>query len=285
MTRRRLLWWTAGLLVAVPLLVLLGGYTALRVMQPQMFSEPEFDEVAPRLPFNLVAGVLVYSKTSGGFRHGWSIDAANAMIGEFAERRSLPVFFTENAAVFNDEQLSRFTVVVWNNATGAALTESQRDSFRRWLEGGGGYVGLHAAGDGSHKDWSWYTEEVIRAPYNQHTLLPEHMPEATVDRTEVEHPATAHLPERWQAVEEWYAFHGNPRDRGSRILVTVDESSYTPGAASMGADHPMVWSHELGSGRVFYSAFGHAEEAYSDPLLRPMMERAIVWAGRLANAD
>jgi type 1 glutamine amidotransferase len=207
------------------------------------------------------------------------------MIKKFAIDNNWQVFYTENSAVFNDEQLAQFAVVVWNNATGAALSEAQRLSFQHWLEVGGGYVGLHAAGDGSHKDWEWYTDQIIKAPYNQHTVLPEPSPEASLHTENSEHPATVHLPEKWRRSEEWYAWHKNPRDAGANILVTVDESSYIPGAAAMGDDHPVVWSHDIGEGRVFYSAFGHSADVYKDKLLVPMMEQGIIWAGRMEQQD
>ncbi len=282
--RTKIILWIAGILLSIPLLVVLGGYITMRITQPQMFEEPIIDTAMPALPDSIQSGaVLVYSKTSGGFRHGWSIDAANAMIEGFAEEHDWQVFYTENAAVFNSEQLSRFALVVWNNATGAALSDAQRQAFQSWLELGGGYMGIHAAGDGSHASWGWYTNEVIKVPYNQHTLYPEHTPLATVTCEDREHPATTHLPEQFEIAEEWYAWHENPRDKGANILLTVDESTYTPGAASMGDDHPMVWHNQLGEGRVFYSAFGHWAEAYEHPLLVPMMLKGMQWAGKLGS--
>ncbi len=270
--------WLLGFLLALPLC----GIVAFWLFQPQMFEEPIIDTLPPTLPASITDNaVLVYSKTSGGFRHDWSIDAANSMLERFADKHDWQVFYTENAAIFNQHQLAHFAVVVWNNATGAGLSEQQRLSFQQWLEAGGGYVGIHAAGDGSHESWDWYTNEVIKAPYNQHTFFPEHTPEASLTTENQQHPATAHLPEVWSITEEWYAWKKNPRDAGATILVTVDENSYTPGAATMGDDHPVVWSHSLGKGRVFYSAFGHWEAAYEDALLAAMMEQGIIWAGRL----
>ena len=35
----------------------------------------------------------------------------------------------------------------------------------RFLEDGGGWIGIHAAGDGSHKDWRWYVETLIGSDY------------------------------------------------------------------------------------------------------------------------
>ena len=274
--------WILGPLLGIPLVFVAVGYVGMRLDQPQMFEDEIYELEPPVLPANITdRAVLVFSKTSHGFRHREAIAAANAMIERFAEKHGWQVYFTENAGVFNTEQLQRFAVVVWNNATGAALTADQRLRFRTWLEGGHGYVGLHAAGDGSHESWEWYTKKLIGVSYNQHTLLPEHTPMATVIVEDKDHPATGHLPDNWNTTEEWYAWFESPRGYGTSILVTVDESTYTPWKATMGADHPMVWSRGVGLGRSFYSAFGHAATAYEDPLLVPMMENAIIWAGQL----
>ena len=274
--------WVLGPLLGIPLVLALAGYAGMRINQPQMFEDEVYELEPPLLPANITENaVLVFSKTSHGFRHSWAIDAANAMIERFAKKHGWQVYFTENAGVFNTEQLERFAVVVWNNATGAALTADQRLRFRTWLEGGHGYVGLHAAGDDSHENWEWYTGKLLGASFNRHTLLPEHMPLARVDTEDKDHPSSAHLPDSWNTTEEWYAWHESPRGYGTTILVTVDESTYTPWLAAMGDDHPMVWVRGVGLGRSFYSGFGHAASAYEDPLLVPMMENAIIWAGQL----
>ncbi len=52
--------------------------------------------------------------------------------------------------MFNAEQLNQFELVVWNNATGTMLNTQQQELFQTYLEGGGGYIGIHAAGDNSH---------------------------------------------------------------------------------------------------------------------------------------
>ena len=45
----------------------------------------------------------------------------------------------------------------------------------------------------------------------------------------------------------------------------------------MGADHPMVWWHRVGKGRVFYSALGHTPESYSELDFRAFIQGAISW--------
>ena len=64
----------------------------------------------------------------------------------------------------------------------------------------------------------------------------------------------------------------------------MDESTYEPSAwwglqdLSMGADHPVIWSHCVGRGRAFYSALGHQARSYQTPEMRSLLTGAIEWA-------
>lgn len=61
-------------------------------------------------------------------------------------------------------------------------------------------------------------------------------------------------------------------DRGNvTVLATAVEE---------GAEHPMVWTHEKGQGRVFATVLGHYTGTLDDPLFRMLVLRGIAWAGR-----
>ena len=91
-------------------------------------------------------------------------------------------------------------------------------------------------------------------------------------------PIAKGLPEVWQRADEWYAFKENPRQKsGFHILATVDEKTYDPGRASMGADHPLIWWHCVGQGHALYSALGHAASMYAEPLIVQFLENALSW--------
>ena len=76
--------------------------------------------------------------------------------------------------------------------------------------------------------------------------------------------------------DEWYDFQTNPRAT-TTVLATIDESSYSGG--TMGADHPFIWTHPTsGGGRALYTAMGHTQESYADPLFRQHLVGAIRWA-------
>ena len=68
----------------------------------------------------------------------------------------------------------------------------------------------------------------------------------------------------WRRADEWYAFRSNPRGR-VHVLATLDERSYDPGDAAMGADHPIAWCRRYGGGHSVYTAMGHMSEFYREP--------------------
>jgi hypothetical protein len=242
-----------------------------------MFTSPSFDTQPPELP--ALSGelkILAISKTNS-YRHA-AIPDASAMLQSIADERGWGIFQTENAAVFNADDLAKFDVVVLNNATGRLFTAEQEVAFSGFVENGGGVVGIHAAGDSS-QEWDWYVSELIRVRFTGHPMQ-QHIQQATLTVEDASHPATQHLDATWVRSDEWYNFAASPRGR-VHVLISIDETSYDPEAGPMGEDHPMVWWHEVGKGRVFYSALGHAPEAYAEQRMRTMITQAMAWAGKL----
>lgn len=241
------------------------------------FVTPVMDTTPPDLPKDLKNdGVLIFSKTNG-WRDDPAVKAANEALLAIAKKRGWPAFVTENAAVMNAEQLKRFKVTVWNNTSGDTHTEAQRAAFKTWLENGGAFVGIHGAGGDPKYAWAWYPETLIGAQFTVHSSRQL----GTVNIEDRTHPITKGLPEKWVRTvpDEWYSFKENPRTRGMHILATADETTYNPGRTAMGADHPLVWIHCVGKGRVFYSAIGHPAASYTDePIHLMLLENAIAWA-------
>lgn len=256
-------------------------------------QNPSFDKEPPELPADLKSGgVLIFSKTSG-FREEAGIQASNAALAAIAKERGWPYFITENGAVMNPQQLSRFRLVVWNNTSGDALTEDQRTAFKTWVENGGSLLGIHGAGGdpvdnhghSSLADWKWYVDTLIGAQFVVHSSI---VP-GDIHIEDRKSPIAKNLPETWHRSEEWYAFTESPRGKpGFHIIATVDEKTYTPGRATMGTDHPLVWWHCVNKGHALYSALGHAGQMYSEPLMIQFLDNAMSWglaeSGRSCSA-
>ncbi len=189
---------------------------------------------------------------------------------------------SESGGAFNAATLAQFDAVIWNNISGDVLTLSQRQAMRDYIEGGGSFVGVHGtAGDPAYF-WDWYVDTLLGARFAGHPGDPQFQ-DARVVVDEPTHPAAADLPAEWVMRDEWYSFRTNPRDAGSRIIATLDESTYQPSAGrpddlSMGEDHPIAWTRIIGRGRMFYSAIGHMPETYSHPHNVSLIEDGIAWA-------
>ena len=112
--------------------------------------------------------VLVFSKTEG-FRHA-SIPKGQEAIFALGKEHGFSVDTTENADVFKEKKLKEYNVVVFLNTTGDILNEAQQLEFNRWIQAGGGFVGIHAATDTEY-DWPWYGE-LVGAYFNGHPNNP-----------------------------------------------------------------------------------------------------------------
>ncbi|MBD8639630.1 ThuA domain-containing protein [Sphingomonas sp. CFBP 13733] len=236
------------------------------------------DTVAPVLPKDLHDAVLIVSKTNG-WRHIEHIPHSNRVLADIVQGLGRTSYATENAAVFNDEQLRHFSVVVLNSASGGFLTPDQRAAFARFVARGGGVVALHAAGDDSHTD-AWYSDTVIGTKFIGHPGGEDQFQRARLVVDRPDHPVMAGVRLPWTAVDEWYSFNANPAARGMTVLATLDEASYRPGAKLAMGTHPVIWTNPRTKGRVVYSALGHLPEAYDDPTYRRVLVNAIRWAGR-----
>ncbi|MFD0147133.1 MULTISPECIES: ThuA domain-containing protein [unclassified Streptomyces] len=217
-----------------------------------------------------IADVLIYTRTAG-YRHD-SITAGARALAELAGAAGYQAEATEDPAAFTPERLGSCAAVVFLSTTGKVLDASGRVAFEAYVRAGGGFLAIHAAAN-AEPDWPFYGE-LLGTRFDGH---PEIQP-GVVCVEASDHPGTAALPGRWAWTDEWYNFTSNPRDEGVRVLARADESTYRGG--TLGADHPLVWCREAGAGRVFFTALGHAVEAYEDEVFREHLAGALIWVSR-----
>jgi type 1 glutamine amidotransferase len=216
--------------------------------------------------------VLVFSRTLG-FRHG-SIADGIAMVQSLGQQHGFTVEATEDPTRFTAAGLAPFDALVFLSTTGNVLDDTQQLAFRQWLEGGRGWVGIHAAADCEY-GWPWYGASVLGngAWFLSHPAIQQ----ATLVREVADDPSTAHLPASFPFTDEWYNFRANPR-AGSTVLLRLDETSYNPGTGAMGADHPITWKRAVGTGRAWYTGLGHRSETFADARFRQHVLGGLQWA-------
>lgn len=220
---------------------------------------------SPTAMFN----VLVFSKTAG-YRHS-SIPAGQQAIQALGRENDFGVVLTEDPAVFSEQGLANFAVVVFLNTTGDVLNEQQQGALEQFIRGGHGFVGVHAAADTEY-EWPWYGG-LMGAYFNGH---PDIQP-ARIRTVDHEHPSTRFLPATWEFTEEWYSFKSV--QPGLHRLLQLDETSYNLGSApAMGEDHPLAWFHPYDGGRSWYTGLGHREETFADQPFRRHLLGGLLWA-------
>jgi len=216
-------------------------------------------------------------------RHVEGIEGGARALEALAREHGWGLLHTENGAVFNPNDLARFDVVVFLNASGDMLSADQERAFQTWFEAGGGWLGIHGAGDDSHADWQWYRDNLIGADFTAHIMGPQFQT-ATVVLENPAHPALRGLPKTWEHEEEWYSWARSPREEGFLVLATLDENSYSPVQKMFGwerdlrmGDHPVVWANCVLGGRSLYLTMGHGAEAFEQPQVGQLMENALLW--------
>lgn len=205
--------------------------------------------------------VLVFSKTSG--YHHSSIPNGIAAIQKLGQENGFDVDTTANSFYFNEDSLKNYSTVIFLSTTEDVLNSGQQVAFERFIQAGGGYAGVHAAADTEY-DWGWYGR-LVGGYFYDHPGINDsfrNVQEGVFNVVDANNNSTKHLPKPWKRTDEFYSFKklGN----NLNVLLNVDENSYK-GGKKMG-NHPMAWYHEYDGGRAFYTALGHTEESYTDPL-------------------
>ena len=199
--------------------------------------------------------ILVFSKTAG-FRHSSIVPGKPAII-KLGKENGFAVDTTEDATKFTDAVLKEYNAVVFLNTTGDVLNHIQQAAFERYIQSGGGFMGIHAATDCEY-NWPWYGK-LVGAYFKGHPKTQS----AKLNVIDKSHISTSHLPDVWERVDEWYNFKKAPSKEDVTVLVTIDEGSYQGGDNN--GWHPMVWYHDYDGGRAFYTEFGHTDESFADP--------------------
>lgn len=260
--------------------------------------------------------VLVFSKTSD-YRHA-NIEIGVAALQALGKKEGFEVEASEDSTIFTEDKLKNYAAVVFFNTSGDVLNNWQQADFQRFIEAGGGFVGIHSAA-GTEYDWKWYGK-LVGAYFDDFSEVQK----ATVKVADTGHPATKGLPASWEATDEWYNFKPVPPNdkvyitgaegnythsstdssvaainvpvaqrwtydskqpflsENVKVLLNLDEGSYKGG--KHGASHPIAWAQEYKGGRSFYTGLGHTEADFAEQNFMKHLLGGIVWAigkGRL----
>lgn len=227
--------------------------------------------------FSQQFSALLYTKTNGW--HHDSINAGVTAIQELGKLHDFSVTWSEhNDRFFNDEAIKQFDVVIFLLTSGDILNADQKAVFQRFINNGGGYVGIHSAADTEYQ-WDWYTE-MVGHMFHIHPAVQT----AVVEVEDPNFPGMDRFAPKFIFTDEWYEFDA-PRSDELIYLLSVDEKTYRPEAnwgvkrgEGMGDFHPISWYRNYDGGRAFYTAMGHMASTYSDKHFMHHIYGGIYWA-------
>ena len=219
--------------------------------------------------------VLVYTKNGKGFVH---TNIANSVesLKKIGILNNLIVDVSEDPSVMTSEKLAKYNCLVFSNTNNEIFeTEEQRRAFVSYIHNGGAFVGIHIA-SGSERNWPWF-HEMIGGLFKRHPAF-QSFEIKVIDKN---HPSTVMLPEIWKKEDECYFMTElNPN---SHVLLAADlrtvidtEKEVYPGRV-LGDYLPLAWCHQFEGARVFYTALGHADKDYLDPLFIKHLTGSILW--------
>lgn len=196
--------------------------------------------------------VLVFTSTKG-YRHA-SIEKGQEAIKKLGKDHGFDVVLSENPALFTDDSLKIFSAIIFLSTTGDILNSQQESAFMRYIQAGGGFVGVHAAADTEYS-WPWYGR-LVGAFFHSHPKQAN----ASLQVTCSGEKACAHLSKEWKRWDEWYNYRDVQPDL--HVILSLDEKSYPGG--NMGDKHPIAWYHEFDGGKAFYTGLGHTDSSYTE---------------------
>jgi type 1 glutamine amidotransferase len=224
--------------------------------------------------------VLVYTRnfvTNGkGYVHD-NIQSSVDAIRKMGAENGFAVDVSDDPKVFTTDNLKQYQALVFANTNNEAFeNDAQRDVFKRYIQSGGGFVGIHSASC-SERNWPYFWS-VLGGKFVRHPKLQKFI----VRVKDPNFPATKDLPATFEWEDEcYYTDHLNP---DIHVLLVTDPAKLVdpkkdeyPGDR-FGDALPLAWYHTFDGGREFYTALGHKKEDYTNPLLCKQILAGILWA-------
>jgi type 1 glutamine amidotransferase len=151
--------------------------------------------------------------------------------------------------------------------SGYKLGEVAERALEKFVEEGGGIVGIHGASLTFGNSSVWLN--LLGARFTGH-IPGTHTLNIVI--ADPKHPITSGVGD-FSIVDEEYKHKFADVDR--HVLARFRER---PPQSDQKANMDIIWTREIGKGRVFYCALGHGKEAWQNPAWQKLIAQGIFWA-------
>ncbi|MBK1832940.1 ThuA domain-containing protein [Roseibacillus ishigakijimensis] len=264
---------------------------------PSLAEQKQVQEAVPRkaaVPAPEPARVLLFWQCQ--YPHT-SIATGNFALLEMAKRTgAFTITLSDDPADFHPNYLAQFDVVLFNNTTSFEQTigPDGQKALLSYLKAGGGVVGIHSASD-SCRTWPEGVA-IMGGIFYCHPWSPKGTWAFQLESPD--HPLNRAFDGQgfWHS-DEIYLYREGTFDRQhSRVLVSLDMSKEENQTSDQlyqnvahfiqeDGDYPVSWVHKVGTGRVFYTNFGHNASSFWTPAILQQIHDGIQYAAGHLEAE
>ena len=230
--------------------------------------------------------VLVFFKNGEGFVHD-NVPFAVASLEKLSVKYKFNVTVTDDAGYFTEENLKTIDLMVFPSTNNEVFTDnSQRLAFRRYIQSGGGIVGIHSA-VGTERNWEWF-KMLIGGRFVWHPKFQE----LAITKIDPSHVSMDGLPNIWKKEDECYLM--KELYPGIKVVMAHDLTSLNGDqndkvkelTASFHRYYPAVWHQDFDGGVAWVTALGHHKDDYENPVfLKHIYQGMNYVAGRINKKD
>ncbi len=250
---------------------------------------------------------LLFFTKSSGFEHSvisWKTGQpsfAEKIFNELGTKHPWTFEFSKDGSKFSPAYLAGFDAVIFyttGDLTSAgtdgqpAMTPEGKQALFDYVKSGKGFIGLHSATDTFHtaneakkgedryanhgKDADSYVQFI-----GGEFIIHGSQQVATNKVIDKAFPGFADAGESFAFNEEWYSL----KDFTSDIhVLTVIDAPGMKGNPYQRPAYPTSWVRQEGKGRVFYTAMGHRDDIWTNPVFQNILVGAIRWTTRDVDA-
>jgi type 1 glutamine amidotransferase len=232
--------------------------------------------------------VLVYTKNGKGYVHDNIPSAVNA-IQKLSNELGFRMHVTDDPSVFTEQNLKQYTFLLFPSTNNDVFdTEEQRVAFRRYIQAGGGFVGLHSV-VGTERNWHWF-KMMLGGTFAWHARYQT----LEIEVIDKDHPSATGMPPVWKKDDECYFM--KEYYPGIHVVMAHDLSAMNPNEQDAARIndytkhftnyYPAAWCHEFDGGTIWITTLGHNKNDYENPTyVRHILQGMTYVAGRVGKLD
>jgi type 1 glutamine amidotransferase len=240
-------------------------------------------------------------------KHGGELSWSEQVFAALGPKHGIEFTFSKDGSLFTPKYLAQFDAFCFYTSGdllapgkdgNPPMTPAGKAALLDAIKGGKGFIGIHAAADTFHtgetvetdtnraRTWRYKNFGAEADPYTRMLgagfIIHDAQQVATARVIDPKFPGLQNAGASFNWMEEWYSLNDFSPDM--HVILVTDTAGMT-GPPYKRAPYPNTWARLQGKGRVFFTALGHREDTWANPLFQEIVFGGIAWAVHNVDAD